>query len=62
MTPRVLVVGASVGGATAAITLRSFGIETIMIEKELVKAKPCGGAVPPAAFHEFDLPTSLIDR
>ncbi|WP_322513477.1 geranylgeranyl diphosphate reductase [Chloroflexus sp.] len=62
MAPRVLIVGASVGGATAAITLRSFGIETIMIEKELVKAKPCGGAVPPAAFREFDLPTSLIDR
>jgi geranylgeranyl diphosphate/geranylgeranyl-bacteriochlorophyllide a reductase len=62
MAPRVVIIGASVGGATAATTLRAHGIETVMIERELVKAKPCGGAVPPVAFHEFDLPTSLIDR
>jgi geranylgeranyl reductase len=62
MTQRVLIVGASVGGATAAITLRGLGVETVLLERELVKAKPCGGAVPPAAFKEFELPTSLIDR
>lgn len=62
MTQRVLIVGASVAGTTAATTLRAAGIETIMIERELVKPKPCGGAVPPAAFHEFDLPHHLIDR
>jgi geranylgeranyl diphosphate/geranylgeranyl-bacteriochlorophyllide a reductase len=62
MTQRVLIVGASVGGATAAITLRGLGVETVMLEKELARAKPCGGAVPPAAFSEFDLPLSLIDR
>lgn len=62
MAPRVLIIGASVGGATAAITLRGLGVETVLIEKELRKAKPCGGAVPPAAFREFDLPTHLIDR
>ena len=62
MAPRVLIIGASVGGATAAITLRGLGIETVMIEKELTRAKPCGGAIPPAAFREFDLPTHLIDR
>ncbi len=62
MAQRVLIIGASVGGATAAVTLRGLGIETVLIERELVKAKPCGGAVPPAVFHEFDLPTSLIDR
>jgi geranylgeranyl reductase len=62
MAQRVLIVGASVGGAIAAITLRALGVDTVLIERELVKAKPCGGAVPPAAFTEFDLPTSLIDR
>lgn len=62
MAQRVLIVGASVGGATAAITLRALGVETVLIEKELERAKPCGGAVPPAAFSEFGLPTSLIDR
>lgn len=59
---RVLVVGGSVGGATAATALRAAGIETLILERELVKAKPCGGAVPPAAFKEFDLPEHLIDR
>ena len=62
MTQRVLVVGASVGGTIAAITLRAAGIETVMVERELHRAKPCGGAVPPAAFREFDLPPHLIDR
>lgn len=62
MTQRVLILGASVGGSTAAHGLRQAGIETIMVERELVKAKPCGGAVPPAAFREFDLPPHLIDR
>ncbi len=62
MAQRVLIVGASVGGATAAITLRAVGVETVLLERELVKAKPCGGAVPPAVFREFDLPEDLIDR
>jgi geranylgeranyl diphosphate/geranylgeranyl-bacteriochlorophyllide a reductase len=62
MTQRVLIIGASVGGSIAAITLRALGVETVLIERELEKAKPCGGAVPPAAFTEFDLPTDLIDR
>lgn len=59
---RVLIVGASVGGSIAATTLRAAGIETVMLERELRKAKPCGGAVPPAAFKEFHLPPHLIDR
>lgn len=62
MAQRVLIVGASVGGATAATVLSTAGIETIMLERELVKPKPCGGAVPPAAFKEFDIPQHLIDR
>ncbi len=62
MTRQVLIVGASVGGATAATTLRAAGVETIMLERELVRPKPCGGALPPAAFNEFDIPTHLIDR
>ncbi len=62
MAQRVLIVGAAVGGAVAAITLRKLGVATVMLEKELVRAKPCGGAVPPAVFTEFDLPHSLIDR
>lgn len=62
MSRCVLIVGASVGGATAALPLREAGIETILLERELCKPKPCGGAVPPAAFRDFDIPQHVIDR
>jgi geranylgeranyl reductase len=58
----VLVVGASVGGATAAETLARAGVPVVMLERDLARVKPCGGAVPPVAFSEFDLPQSLISR
>ena len=58
----ILVVGASVGGATAANTLAQAGLSVIMLERDLSWVKPCGGALPPKAFEEFDLPQSLISR
>lgn len=58
----VLVVGASVGGSTAADTLARAGVPVVLLEKDLAHVKPCGGAVPPVAFTEFDLPQSLISR
>jgi geranylgeranyl reductase len=58
----VLVVGASVGGSTAAHTLRQAGVPVLLLERDLARIKPCGGAVPPVAFKEFDLPQSLISR
>ena len=58
----ILVVGASVGGATTAETLARAGVPVVMLERDLSRVKPCGGAVPPVAFDEFDLPQSLIDR
>lgn len=58
----ILVVGASVGGATAANTLALAGLPVIMLERDLAWVKPCGGALPPKAFEEFDLPQSLISR
>jgi len=33
-----------------------------MLERDLRWVKPCGGALPPIAFDEFDLPQSLISR
>jgi len=60
--PKVLVVGSSVGGSIAADTLRDLGIETILLERDLNYVKPCGGAVPPRAFSDWDLPHELIDR
>jgi geranylgeranyl reductase len=58
----ILVVGASVGGATAANTLAQAGVPVILLERDLTWVKPCGGALPPIAFVEFDLPQSLISR
>ncbi|MCA9875557.1 MAG: geranylgeranyl diphosphate reductase [Anaerolineales bacterium] len=58
----VLVVGASVGGSTAAHTLATAGVPVILLERDLSWVKPCGGALPPVAFAEFDIPESLIAR
>lgn len=58
----VLVVGASVGGSTAAHTLALAGVPVILLERDLSFVKPCGGAMPPVAFDEFEIPTSLISR
>jgi geranylgeranyl reductase len=58
----IVVVGASVGGATAANTLAQAGLPVILLERDLSWVKPCGGALPPIAFTEFDLPQSLISR
>lgn len=58
----VLVVGASVGGSTTANTLVEAGIPVVLLERDLSWVKPCGGALPPIAFEEFDIPESLISR
>ena len=58
----IVVVGASVGGATAANTLATAGVPVVMLERDLSRVKPCGGAVPPVAFSEFDIPYELISR
>lgn len=38
------------------------GLPVILLERDLSWVKPCGGALPPVAFTEFDLPQSLISR
>ena len=58
----ILVVGASVGGATAANTLATAGIPVVLLERDLTWVKPCGGALPPVAFDEFAIPEALISR
>lgn len=58
----ILIVGASVGGATAANTLAEAGVPVILLERDLSWVKPCGGALPPVAFREFDIPHTLISR
>ena len=58
----ILVVGASVAGSTAANALAKAGIPVVLLERDLTWVKPCGGALPPIAFSEFDLPERLISR
>ncbi len=59
---RVIVVGGGPGGSIAARTLAEAGIETLLMERELVRPKPCGGAIPPTLVQEFGIPDRLIDR
>lgn len=59
---RVLIVGGGPAGAVAARDLARNGFETTLIERAPDGAKPCGGAVSLAAFGEFGIPSSAIER
>jgi geranylgeranyl reductase len=59
---RVLVVGANIGGAVAAGDLAAAGWDVTLIERDLARKKPCGGAIPPKAMTEFGIPESIIER
>ena len=58
----VIVVGANCGGAVAAGDLAATGANVIMLERDLKRKKPCGGAIPPKAMSEFGIPRSIIER
>lgn len=58
----VIVIGGGPAGAIAARTLAEAGIKTYLIERDLKRVKPCGGGIPSAAFEEFKIPESLIER
>lgn len=59
---RVLIVGGGPAGAIAARDLARAGIDTTLIERAPDGAKPCGGGVSLAAFGEFGIPSSAIER
>lgn len=53
----VIVVGAGIGGATAAYYLGEAGYRVLVLEKEpLPRYKPCGGGVPNSVFGYFPFP------
>jgi len=63
MKYRVAVVGGGPSGACAAeIFAQEKNIETVLFERKLDNAKPCGGAIPLCMVGEFDLPETVVDR
>ena len=55
----VFVVGGGPSGATAAEDLARAGYRVAMLDRA-GRIKPCGGAIPPRAIRDFDIPDRLI--
>lgn len=55
----VVVVGGGPSGATAAEDLARLGRKVAMIDRD-GRIKPCGGAIPPRAVQDFNIPDSQI--
>ena len=54
-----VIVGGGPSGATAATTLARAGRSVLLLDRA-GRIKPCGGAVPPRAIKDFDIPDSII--
>lgn len=54
-----VVVGGGPAGATAATDLARAGHRVLLLDKA-GRIKPCGGAIPPRAMRDFDLPDSVL--
>jgi geranylgeranyl reductase len=59
---KVIVVGANCGGSIAAGDLAATGAEVTLLERDVKRKKPCGGAIPPKAMSEFGIPRKIIER
>jgi geranylgeranyl reductase len=55
----VIVVGGGPAGATAATDLARGGYKVLLLERGF-RIKPCGGAIPPRAVDQFEIPASQI--
>jgi geranylgeranyl reductase len=55
----VVVIGGGPSGATAANDLARRGLSVMLLDRA-GRIKPCGGAIPPKAIEEFDIPESLL--
>jgi len=63
MRIKVAVVGGGPSGACAAeIFAKERVIDTVMFERKLDNAKPCGGAIPLCMVGEFGIPETVVDR
>ena len=59
MTFDVFVVGGGPSGATAADDLARAGHKVALLDRA-GRIKPCGGAIPPRAIADFDIPMSQV--
>jgi geranylgeranyl reductase len=59
---KAIVVGANVAGSVAAGDLAASGFDVLLLERDLKRKKPCGGAIPPKAIAEFGVPSEIIER
>lgn len=55
----VVVIGGGPAGATAATDLAKLGRSVLLLDRA-GRIKPCGGAIPPQAMREFDIPESML--
>ncbi|AFL74359.1 geranylgeranyl diphosphate reductase [Thiocystis violascens] len=54
-----VVIGGGPSGATAATDLAKLG-RTVLLLDRAGRIKPCGGAIPPQAMRDFDIPESML--
>ena len=63
MKYKVAVVGGGPSGACAAeIFAQEKNVDTVLFERKMDNAKPCGGAIPLCMIGEFDIPETTVDR
>jgi geranylgeranyl reductase len=62
LSAKVLVVGGGPAGAIGAKTLAEWGVEVILLERNFLFEKPCGGGIPLSAFDEFGITKGVIKR
>ena len=55
----VVVIGGGPAGATAANDLAKMGRSVLLLDRA-GRIKPCGGAIPPQAMRDFDIPESVL--
>ena len=54
--------GGPSGACAAEIFAKEKNVDTVLFERKMDNAKPCGGAIPLCMIGEFDIPETTVDR